>query len=240
MVEDDKEELGDAIKLFNRGLDAHIERNLDRALEFFQKALPTFQEFGAEEMVAGTFHEIGMIYQEKGDYDTALENYQKSLHLSEGLGYNTGIAKTLYQMGTLYEETGNHLMAKELHTKAERQRTRKPSGLNFIIVTFLITGLWGIASGLFWMSGLAEGFTPDFLKPEVWASIVHWMTLLAPFFLVLGSIAFTAGLGLWRLKGWGWVLGIFTSLLLAISITGILFYWYLAKDSIQELYDVKG
>ena len=117
---------------------------------------------------------------------------------------------------------------------------KKPGGLKFIIVVFIFTGLYMIGTGLLGLSGVLPGMDgPAFLKPEVWDAIVSALTTFSPFFLVFGIVALAAGIGLHLLKGVGWVLGIFTSLLSVILIIGIVFYWYLSKDIIQELYNVK-
>ena len=240
MVEEDKEELGDAIKEFNRGLESHIEGRLDKALKFFLAALPTFQEFGVEDMIAGTFHEMGMVLQEKGELKEALDYYQKSLTLSEKLNYLPGCAKTLFQIGTLYEAKGDMITADDYYRKSKETKVKKPGGLKFIIVVFILMGLSLLGIGLIAVSGVLAGMEgPLFLKPEVWAKIVPALTAFSPLLLVLGIVALAAGIGLYLLKGIGWILGIFTSLLSVTLIVGVVFYWYLSKETIQELYNVK-
>ncbi len=240
MVEEDKEELGDAIKEFNRGLDSHVEGKLDNALKHFQAALPTFQEFGVEEMIAGTFHEMGMVLQEKGELNEALDYYQKSLTLSEKLKYIPGCTKTFFQIGTLYEAKGDVITADDYYRKSQECKVKKPTGLKFIIVIFIFMGLYGLGSGLLGVSGGLTGMeVPIFLKPELWDAIVSFLTSFGPFLLVFGIISIAAAVGLYLLKGIGWILGIFTSLLSVILIIGIVFYWYLSHENIQELYNVK-
>jgi tetratricopeptide (TPR) repeat protein len=240
MVEEDREELGDAIKEFNRGLDSHIEGRLDKALKCFLTALPTFQEFGAEEMIAGTFHEIGMVLQDNGELDEALDYYQKSLALSEKLKYMPGCAKTLFQIGTLYEAKGDVISADDYYRKSKESKVKKPGGLKFIIVVFILMGLNLLGIGLIALSGALAGMdVPPFLKPEAWVKIVSALTTFGPFLLAFGIVAIAAGIGLYLLKGIGWVLGIFTSLMSVMLIVGVVFYWYLSKETIQELYNVK-
>lgn len=234
-----KEELGDAIKSFNRGLDSHIEGKYDKALEFLKEALPTFQEFGVEDMIAGTFHEMGMVLQDLGKYDEALDNYQKSLQLCERIRYNQGCAKTLHQIGSLYEAKGDIITANEYYHRSQVYRTKKPGGLNFIIMVFIFTGLWGFGMGIAGMAGVLENFSPLFIPEAVWINTVTFVNRFGIVLLVYGIIALISGIGLLRLKGWGWVAGIITSILTIILISGIIFYWYLSKEEIQELYDVK-
>ncbi|MHA1278945.1 MAG: tetratricopeptide repeat protein [Candidatus Helarchaeota archaeon] len=239
MTEEVKEELGDAIKEFNRGLNAHIERSLDKALKHFHTALPTFQEFGVEDMIAGTYHELGMVFQDLGNYEEALDYYQKSLQLSEKLKYAQGCAKTLHQIGTLYEERGEVIMANEYYQRAKVFRTRRPGGLNFIIVVFIISGFLGTLLGLGGIAGVLEKFQPLFIRPEQWAQIISFASSFGVFLSIVGIMGLISAIGLLRLKGWGWVTAIITSLLTVLMISGIIFYWYLSKENIQELYDVK-
>ena len=44
-------------------------------------------------LIGKSIFNIGLIYQDKGDYDKALEFYNKSLKISEELGYKSGISK---------------------------------------------------------------------------------------------------------------------------------------------------
>ncbi len=242
MVEEEKEELGDAIKEFNRGLDSHIEGNLTKAIKHFETALPTFQEFGVEDMIAGTLHEMGMVYQEQGELDTALKYYQQSYELSEKIRYMPGCARTYFQIGTLYEEKGDIITANDFYKRAEYIRKRKPPGLSFIMVIFFMLGLGGIAIGLLGLAA-SKGFEPLFIPAENWANMSGNVISFAPILLIFGIVALLAAIGLRHLKGWGWVMGIFASILMIISIIGtimgIIFYWYLSKDPIQEMYDVK-
>jgi tetratricopeptide (TPR) repeat protein len=239
MVEEEKEELGDAIKEFNRGLDSHIEGKLDASLKHFLTALPTFQEFGVEDMIAGTFHELGMILQEMGQLNEALDYYQKSLVLSEKLKYHPGCEKTLFQIGTIYETKGDIITAEDYFRKSKQSKVKKPSGLKFIIVVFLLFGLYSLGTGLLGMAGALADLEPKFLSPALWNLIASTLSNLAPLFLIIGIFSILAGVGLHLLKGWGWVLGIFTSLLTVFFISGIIFYWYLSHENIQELYKVK-
>ncbi|MEA3282352.1 MAG: tetratricopeptide repeat protein, partial [Euryarchaeota archaeon] len=55
--------------------------------------------------IAYTFHNIAMIYQDKGEYDTALNLYNQSLEITKTLGDQIGIASTTEQIGTLHSST---------------------------------------------------------------------------------------------------------------------------------------
>ncbi|HLP47829.1 MAG TPA: tetratricopeptide repeat protein [Candidatus Deferrimicrobium sp.] len=51
---------------------------------------------------AKSLHNMGAIYQDKGDYDAALTQYQQSLEIAEKIGDIAGIAESMGQMGALY------------------------------------------------------------------------------------------------------------------------------------------
>ena len=57
--------------------------------------------------MATSYHQIGRIAQERGDYDQALEWYQKSLRIEEELGNRAGMASTFSQLGVLATGRGN-------------------------------------------------------------------------------------------------------------------------------------
>ncbi len=47
-------------------------------------------------------HQIGRIYEEKGEYDMALTQYQQSLEIVEKIGDIAGMASSMGQIGALY------------------------------------------------------------------------------------------------------------------------------------------
>jgi len=142
-------------------------------------------------------------------------------------------------MGTVYETQGDIITAEDFFRKSKQYSVKKPSGLKFTIIVFFFAGLYGIGSGLLGITGTLEKLTPIFFTPALWTTITSALTTFAPLLLIFGFTAILAAIGLQLLKGWGWVLGIFTSLLSVLFIMGIIFYWYLSHENIQELYDVK-
>jgi len=54
---------------------------------------------------ATLIHNLGIIYQRRGDHGAAFAEYEKSLKIAEELGDRAGVALSHGQMGTLFIET---------------------------------------------------------------------------------------------------------------------------------------
>lgn len=64
-----------ALRLYDKGLEAVRSENLDTAITYFEKALIVDQKF------AFAWDNLGLCYRKKGDYDAAIRAYQKSLSI---------------------------------------------------------------------------------------------------------------------------------------------------------------
>ena len=79
---------------------------LDKALEFAEKALNLYEELGSKEGEAADLGNIGIIYRTKGELDKALEYYEKALKMHGELGTNEGLAADLGNIGIVYGTKG--------------------------------------------------------------------------------------------------------------------------------------
>ncbi len=91
---------------------------LDKALEYYGKALKLDEELGRKEGMAANYGNLGNVYRIKGDLDKALEYYEKALKLDEELGRKEGMAVQLGNMGTVYHTRGDFDKALEYYGKA--------------------------------------------------------------------------------------------------------------------------
>ena len=82
------------------------------------------EKIGDIKGVAQSLHQIGIIYQYKGDYDQALEQYQASKKIAEKIGDIKGVAASLHQIGIIYQYTGDYDQALE-HYQASKKISRK-------------------------------------------------------------------------------------------------------------------
>ena len=58
--------------------------------------------------MAGSYHQLGMLAQDRGDYDEAARQYQRSLDISERLGDQAGMATSYHQLGMLAQDRGDY------------------------------------------------------------------------------------------------------------------------------------
>ena len=93
------------------------------ALELLEELLPTYQMLGngddENEDVAGTYNNMGRVYDKQGQYENALEQYSKSLQIELAkLGPNhPDVATTYNDMAVVYESQGQYEKALELYSK---------------------------------------------------------------------------------------------------------------------------
>jgi tetratricopeptide (TPR) repeat protein len=108
-VEDKEERLrGRSAAFGNIGLIYKTKGDLDKALEYHQKALKIDQEIGYQQGQANQLGNIGLIYSDKGDLDKALEYHQKALKIDQEIGYQQGQASDLGNIGIVYYKRGKH------------------------------------------------------------------------------------------------------------------------------------
>jgi len=91
---------------------------LEKALEYFEKALKLDEEFGIKEGMAAGLGNIGMIYPVKGEFEKALEYLGKALKRDKELGDKEGIARDLGNIGSVYLSKGEFYKALEYYEKA--------------------------------------------------------------------------------------------------------------------------
>nr|QNO55820.1 photosystem I assembly protein Ycf3 [Methanosarcinales archaeon ANME-1 ERB7] len=112
----DKKEKANILTDF--GMISYYLGELDRALEYFEKALKLNENLGSKEGMAIGLGNIGNVYRIKGELDNALDYFEKALKLSEGLGIKEVMAVQLRNIGNVNLDKGEHEKALGYYLKA--------------------------------------------------------------------------------------------------------------------------
>jgi tetratricopeptide (TPR) repeat protein len=112
----DKEEKANILTDF--GMISYYLGELDRALEYYEKALELDEELERKGGIAAELGNIGATYLAKGELDKALDYTKKALKLFEELGRKDGIAILLRNIGYVKLDKGEHEKALEYYEKA--------------------------------------------------------------------------------------------------------------------------
>ena len=88
------------------------------ALENYYEALKMAKELGNKNSIAIRLGNIGVVYDEQGNYPKALESFFAALKMDKELGDKNGIAIRLGNIGIVYDEQGNYPMALENYYEA--------------------------------------------------------------------------------------------------------------------------
>ena len=95
----------------------NCREELDKAREYFGKALEIRMDFRDKKGIASTLGNIGSLYKDYGDNESALDFFIKSLELFEELGNGRGISFTSSCIGGIYTAKGRFDEAEELISK---------------------------------------------------------------------------------------------------------------------------
>lgn len=92
----------------------------DKSLIFFNKALSIADKSRDRKKLAHVYHQIGYMYQRKGEFFLALENYNNALTIHESINNEKGIGQLLNDIGLIYKTWGKYDKALENYINALR------------------------------------------------------------------------------------------------------------------------
>jgi tetratricopeptide (TPR) repeat protein len=90
----------------------------DKSLAYYNKALDIADRSSDRSKVAHVYHQIGYMYQRKGEFPTALTNLNNALQIHEYLKNKKGIGQLLNDIGLIYRTWGKYDKALENYIKA--------------------------------------------------------------------------------------------------------------------------
>jgi tetratricopeptide (TPR) repeat protein len=102
----------------NMGLVYQTRGDLDKALEYYNKALKIDQELGRKEGLAIQYGNMGNVYQTRSDLDKALEMYNQALEIAIEMGNKERMAIQYGNMGLVYQIRGDLDKALKYYNKA--------------------------------------------------------------------------------------------------------------------------
>ncbi|MHC1703348.1 MAG: tetratricopeptide repeat protein [Tenuifilaceae bacterium] len=97
---------------------AYSDSAYDKSLIYFNKALHIANKSSDRKKLAHIYHQIGYMYQRKGEFTLALQNYNDALTIHKYLNNKTGIGQTLNDIGLIYKTWGKYDKALENYISA--------------------------------------------------------------------------------------------------------------------------
>ena len=112
-----------------------VQGEIERAIEFFNRALEGWRETGDAARAGNTYNSIAKLDDDRGDWQLALDNYEKALALYEEAAERDKPAVrriraiTLYNLGFTYAALGDYQKASDLLEQSLAVRSDEPRGL---------------------------------------------------------------------------------------------------------------
>lgn len=129
-------ELGEA-KVANNIGNLWTEIDYDKALEYYNKTLIIAKKYQIQDLVAGSYLNIGNAYFRKKNFNVALKNYELSSGIFNKIKNPTGIAQSLQNRGVVYFSLNQYEQAKK--TLLEANLKAKEFELNSTVASIDLT-----------------------------------------------------------------------------------------------------
>ena len=70
-------------------------------------------ELGDRQAEASAIHQLGIIFQNMGDYERARESFDQALMIARELGDRRAEASAIHQLGIIFQDIGDYGRARE-------------------------------------------------------------------------------------------------------------------------------
>ncbi|MDR0343993.1 MAG: tetratricopeptide repeat protein, partial [Nocardiopsaceae bacterium] len=100
---------------------------LDEAEDWYRQSLTISEELADRPGAASSYHQLGVVAQDRGRLDEAEDWYRESLTIKEELGNRPGMATTYSRLGRLAEERGQPRVAIEWNIRCVSMFDQLPS-----------------------------------------------------------------------------------------------------------------
>lgn len=143
-----------AVSFNNSGFVYDSDGELDKALDYYNRALKIFRQTGNTRQAAGSITNIGGIYTQQGNIPQAIDHYRLSIQLHEETGNKEGTAAALNNLASVYMHQGDIQKALDYYSRslkileeiiqkiAERQEIneiKQGMGTLFVNIGFIYT-----------------------------------------------------------------------------------------------------
>lgn len=115
---DDSSSIYQAVVLCNLGIIYQTRGDLDRAIDYHEKALKLNQELGNKEGIAINNGNLGIVYGKQGNFPYAMRYINESIALYQEIDHKEGIAASYDNLGIVYRMQGDLKCAMHYHQEA--------------------------------------------------------------------------------------------------------------------------
>ena len=102
----------------NYGFLYYQQDNIEKAINYFEKAISLSEEIGDKTVIPTALNNIGFILKQQGDIIRALEYYHKSLKLNKELNEKEEVALSLNNIGSIYFKQNEYNKALNYYREA--------------------------------------------------------------------------------------------------------------------------
>jgi tetratricopeptide (TPR) repeat protein len=104
--------------LYYIGIILHIWGYTKRAQEMLRESLAIRKTFGDREGIAASQHQLGLVYQNLGEFEKAITSFEGSIVRNQQLGNSDVVSCSVLNLGLIYVELGLHAKAVEKFREA--------------------------------------------------------------------------------------------------------------------------
>jgi len=99
---------------------ASSKEDVEKAIRKYEQALNIFEQVGYGPGIGMTVGNIGVAYQDLGEYSKAIKLHEKSLRIDRMVGDEVGEARALTNLGNVYQGRGEYAKAVEYYEQSLR------------------------------------------------------------------------------------------------------------------------
>jgi len=97
---------------------AQTNADLRQAVQKYEQALKIFERVGSKQEIGVTANNLGIVFDDWGQYDKAVEYYEKSLAIKRELKDRKGEGQTLNNLGNVFADWGQYGKAVDYYEKS--------------------------------------------------------------------------------------------------------------------------